>query len=95
MMNFEIKHDEANGKFFSVIDGKEARLEYEKIDEKTIEFPYTYVPPSLRGKGVGAKLVEYGLNYARTNNLSVIPSCSYVENFIHRNQNYKDLVSDS
>ena len=91
-MNIEIKHDEDKGKFFSVVDGKEARLEYEKIDDKTIEFPYTYVPPSLRGKGIGAKLVEYGLNYARRNKLSVIPSCSYVENFIHRNQKYKDLV---
>jgi predicted GNAT family acetyltransferase len=92
-MDIEIKHDHEKGKFFSIVDGKEARLEYEKIDDNTIEFPYTYVPPSLRGKGIGAKLVEYGLNYARSNNLSVIPSCSYVENFIHRNQKYKDLVT--
>lgn len=94
-MEIEIKHDQGKGKFFSIVDGKEARLEYEKIDEKTIEFPYTYVPPSLRGKGIGAKLVEYGLNYARMNNLFVIPSCSYVENYIHRNKQYKDLLADT
>lgn len=94
-MNFEIEHDEIKGKFFSIINGKEARLEYEKVDDKTIEFPYTYVPPALRGKGIGAKLVEYGLDYARTHSYTVIPSCSYVENFIHRNQKYKDLVSGS
>ena len=94
-MNIEIKHDEKNRKFFSVIDGKEARLGYEIINGKTIEFPFTYVPQSLRGKGIAAKLVEYGLDYARSNNLSVIPSCSYVESFIQRNQKYKDLVIET
>ncbi|HVO75412.1 MAG TPA: GNAT family N-acetyltransferase [Ignavibacteriaceae bacterium] len=92
-MNIDIKHDEEKKKFFSIVDGKEARLEYEIIDDKTIEFPFTYVPQSLRGKGIAAKLVEYGLEYARSKNLSVIASCSYVENFIQRNQKYKNLVT--
>lgn len=92
-MNVEIKHDEEKKKFFSIVDGKEARLEYEMIDDKTIEFPFTYVPQSLRGKGIAAKLVEYGLDYATSRNLSVIASCSYVENFIRRNQKYKNLAN--
>ena len=90
-MDFEIKQDADKNKF-AVIGGKEAHLDYEIIGDEVIEFPYTYVPPTLRGKGVAGKILEFGLKYAREKNLSVIPSCSYVESYISKNKQYKDLL---
>jgi len=94
-MDFEVKQDVGKNKFFAVIDGKEAHLDYEIINDEVIEFPYTYVSPTLRGKGVAAKILEFGLNYAREKNLSVIPSCSYVESYINKNKKYQDLLKKS
>jgi uncharacterized protein len=51
------------------------------------------VPPTLRGKGIAEKLVRQALEYARAQNLRVVPACSYVDVFIQRNSSFKDLVA--
>jgi predicted GNAT family acetyltransferase len=53
---------------------------------------YTYVPNSLRGKGIAAKLVEAALEYARLNGIKIIPSCSYVDVYLQRHPEYEDLL---
>jgi len=62
------------------------------VDKNVINFYHTFVPEKLRGKGIAAKLVEAGLNYAEKNNLRVIPDCSYVRVYIQRNEKYEHLL---
>ena len=88
----EIIHDKEQNKFYIIRDGKESLINYSMIDEKTIDFWKTYVPYELRGNGLAAVLTEAALNYALQNNLSVIPSCSYVESYIDKNEKFKGLV---
>ena len=88
----EVIHDKEHSKFFLIMDGMESYVKYSMVDEKTVEFWTTYVPSKQRGKGLAAILTEAALNYALQNNLSVIPSCSYVESYIDKNEKFKGLI---
>ena len=88
----EIKHDITNQRFYTMVEGREAYLQYLIVDKNVLNYYKTYVPNELRGKGIAGKIVEAALNYARENNLKIIPSCSYVDTFIERNKNFEDLV---
>lgn len=87
-----VEHDPKSHKFFVVLGGEEAVLEYE-LDGSIINFYHTFVPNSARGKGVAEKLVKAGFEYARSNQLKVIPSCPYIsQTFLNRYQEYRLLV---
>ncbi|MCL5027640.1 MAG: N-acetyltransferase [Bacteroidetes bacterium] len=93
-MEDEIVHDKEENKFYKIVNGKEAYLRYIMLDEKTIDMIKTYVPPELRGQGIAAEVVLAGLLYAKENGLSIIPTCSYVETYIERHQEFKELVAE-
>ena len=86
-MSPELKHE--NNRFFKIIDDKEAEMDYEMLDNSTIEFYHTYVPPELRGKGLAQELIKAGLDYAMDNNFRIVPSCSAVQRFINLHDEYK------
>ena len=50
-MEIDVKHDEKAGKYYAVIDGREAVCEYGPAGEGRLNFFHTYVPNELRGKG--------------------------------------------
>ena len=91
-MDIEVKHDKENERFVAEVEGQKAYLSYNIFDDK-INFSSTFTPPELRGKGIAKIVVEYAFNYAKKNNLKVIPICSYVQAFVERNNNYKDLLA--
>ena len=75
-----------------MIDGKEAEMTYRQVDERTLDFNHTYVPPSLRGQGIAERLVREAADYAQELGFRVIPSCSYVRVFFKRHPQYADLL---
>ena len=91
-MNIEVIHDKEKQRFYTFVDSYEALLDY-GLDGDTMNFYHTYTPPELRGKGLAKIVVEYAFNYAKKNNLKVIPSCSYVRAFVKRYDEYKDLLA--
>jgi len=91
-MNIEVKHDKENERFVAEVKGDKAYLSY-SISDNEINFYRTFTPPESRGKGIAKIVVEYAFNYAKENNLKVIPTCSYVKAFVERNDNYKDLLA--
>ncbi len=62
----------------------EAVLEYTLMDNGAIDFRRTYVPFSLRGKGLAEELVQEGLGWAKEQGYTVSASCSYVQKFLWR-----------
>ncbi|NJN83927.1 MAG: N-acetyltransferase [Caldilineaceae bacterium] len=52
----------------------------------------TRVPPEFRGMGIAAKLTKTAFEYARSQELSVTPMCSYASTFVRRHPEYRDLV---
>ncbi len=81
----------SDNRFEAQIDGKTAYLQYTVQDVKMI-IPYTEVPSELEGQGIGSALVRAALDYARANELKVIPRCWFVAGYIERHPEYKDLI---
>ncbi|OGV03659.1 MAG: hypothetical protein A2330_07735 [Ignavibacteria bacterium RIFOXYB2_FULL_36_7] len=88
----EIKHDKDQEKFYLVESGKESYAKYIMDDSKTINIIKVYVHPDLRNRGLAGKLAKAALEYAKENNLKVIPTCSYADYFIAKNKEYEDLL---
>ncbi len=77
-MRLEIRHDASRGRFFAVIDGKEAYLSYRPAGGKKLDYRSTFVPADQRGRKIGERLVKHALGYARENGYEVIPTCPFV-----------------
>lgn len=62
------------------------------IAETRITVLHTEVLPKAEGKGLAKKLLEFMVNYARKNNLKVIPFCPFVLAQFKRNESlYADV----
>lgn len=81
-----VAHNEAKHQFEVLIEGDRAYLAYVDLGKQTLDIYRTYVPDSLRGRGIAAILTEAALSYAEGIGYSVIPSCSYVERYIERRE---------
>jgi predicted GNAT family acetyltransferase len=71
----------------------ESHLVYRQIDDHTVNYYHTYVPPELRNQGIALTLVTEAAKYALENDLSVIPSCSYVDVFFRRHPEYAKALN--
>lgn len=78
MSDHEVLHQIEQRRFVILADGAEAFLEYRMLAPDVIDFVHTYTPAPLRGRGLAARLVQAGVDYARAQGWRVIGSCSYV-----------------
>jgi len=69
---------------FEIQLGQEMALLAYRQRPGQIELMHTEVPMSQRGKGIGEKIVKFALEYARQNQLEVIPSCKFVQAYLKR-----------
>lgn len=92
-MKEKVIHEQENERFVIYIYDKEAFVEY-NTTEDVLNLYHTYTEPELRGKGLAAQVVRAAIEFAKENNLKVVPTCSYVQGFIKRNDEYKELVAD-
>lgn len=91
-MDIDIIHDEEDLRFYAVVDGDEAELTYTYPESGVMDFDHTFVPEGGRGKGYANQLVQTGLDYARSKNYQIVPSCPVVSAYIKRHPAYEDLV---
>ena len=85
-MDIQFKIDERNrGSFFIEKDGRQvAELDFE-VKNNVLNAYHTGVRPELEGQGIAGKLFDETVKYARENNYTVIPSCSYILAKFRRN----------
>ena len=93
MSDASIRHEPDASRFVADVDGGEATLEYMR-DGKRIIFTHTGVPPESEGKGIGASLAKAGLDWARAENLRVVPACPFVFSYVKRHREYGDIVGE-
>jgi len=70
-----------------------AKITYQRKDENTIVADHTYVSDELRGQGIAGKLVEVLTDFAREENLKIVPVCSYVKAKMEKTAEYHDLIA--
>ena len=73
----DIIHDEKEQKFSLATEAGEAYVPY-KISGNTVDFYYSFVPPALRGQGVGKQLVIACKEWAEARGYHLQASCGYV-----------------
>lgn len=85
-------HDQQTQRFFLDLEGHTAELQYRRSGQ-TLDFYRTFVPESLRGKGLAEQLCKAAFEYAKAGNFKVIPSCSYVSStYLKRHPQYAALA---
>jgi hypothetical protein len=92
-MDHKVIHEKENERFVIHLDENEVYVEY-TMEDKEINLYHTYTHPALRGKGLAALVVRAAFEFAKENKLRVVPTCSYVQAFLLKNDHYKSLVSD-
>ncbi|MBI4341130.1 MAG: N-acetyltransferase [Candidatus Omnitrophica bacterium] len=89
----QVLHDKAGSRFCVTLEGYEACLMY-RLTGKEIDLYHTYVPEIFRGRGVAEKLCQAAFEYAKAQQLTVTPSCSYISGaYLKRHPEYQALTS--
>lgn len=91
----EVTHNKSSQRFEMHNDHETvAYLSYCSENGNTV-FEHTFVSQGFRGKGIAAQLVRAALTEARHLKWRIVPRCSYVAGFIHRNPELLELVVPS
>ena len=93
----EIQRQEhgAKGAFFIEENGEWiAEMTYSKAGETKIIIDHTEVDASLKGEGIGKDLVKAGVDFARQNNLKIIPLCPFTKAEFEKHAEYAGVLAD-
>ena len=89
----QVVHNTQQTRFEIQAEGHLAVLEYVMRGNKMI-FTHTGVPRPLEAQGIGSRLARAGLEFARQNSHLIVPACEFMEVYVRRHPEYKDLVSN-
>lgn len=89
-----VKNDKER-RFEMKLNGKSAYIEFFQIDNSKIYLTHTKVPEDYRGQGYGKQLVKKALDLISELNMSIVPHCSFISNYIKKNPKYRKLLDRS
>lgn len=93
-MEIQQINDTRKGYFKATEDGKEAgKMTYTWAGDSKFIIDHTEVSPDFNGKGVGKKLVLAAVEYARTNNVKIIPLCPFAKSVFDKVEEIRDVLS--
>ena len=89
----EVTRDDDHSRYELREDGRVVAIaDYHLRGDRQIFF-HTEVEEAQRGRGLGAILVRAALDDARANGRRVVPTCSFVRQFVAENPEYDDIVA--
>jgi predicted GNAT family acetyltransferase len=84
---------ESKGLFKAVSDEKEAgRMTYSWAGNNKFIIDHTEVNSEFNGKGVGKKMVLAAVEYARENDLKIIPLCPFAKAMFEKISEIRDVL---
>ena len=92
-MEIQHQHHLDNGDFFIKDEhqNKIAYMTYIMVDEKTMLIEHTIVDEQLSGQGIGRKLVDAGVQFAREKGYKIIPQCPYANSVFKKTPEYANV----
>ncbi|KAB0571715.1 N-acetyltransferase [Brucella pituitosa] len=81
-----------SGRYFVVINGDEAEMTYTKLGPALISIDHTFVPDSMRGKGVAQALALNAVEDARKTGWKIVPRCSFMQAQVKRHSDWSDVI---
>jgi len=89
-MNEKVRHTREQF-LIRLAKDKYAYLEYH-VSADALYIDSTFVPEEYRGRGLGDTLTMAAIEYAKKNNLKIVPVCSYAKLFFKRHLEYENLL---
>ncbi|MGH2868447.1 MAG: GNAT family N-acetyltransferase [Solirubrobacteraceae bacterium] len=90
----DIIHQPERDRFTITVDGAEAGFAKYRERPGEIAFMHTETDPAQQGRGLASILIAHALQDARRRNLTVLPYCSFVRDYIARHREYVELVPE-
>lgn len=92
----DITLQEANGKgaYVARVAGvsEPAEMTFSRTGPALIIVDHTFVPDSMRGKGVGAALAAHVIGEARAKGFKIVPLCPFLQSQVERHPDWSDVV---
>lgn len=73
-------------------DAPLAKLAYKKPAPGSMVIEHTEVNNELQGEGVGLQLVAAAVDFARANQLKIVPVCSFAKSVFNKKADRKSVV---
>ena len=89
----QVEHDPAAHRFQARVSSGTAVLAYAPAGPGLLELYSTYVPAPDRGHGIGGRLVEVAVAYARGQGMHIIPTCWYVAQWLREHPEHSDVIA--
>jgi len=86
--------EDDSGRYFVSIDGDEAEMTYTKLGLKLISIDHTFVPDSMRGKGIAQALALNAVEDARRTGWKIVPRCSFMQAQFKRHADWSDVLAE-
>jgi len=84
---------ETKGVFQAMEDGKEAgAMTYSWAGEDKMIIDHTEVNPEFKGRNVGNQLLMALVEYARENNIKIIPLCPFAKSVFDKKEEIRDVL---
>lgn len=72
--------------------GRLATLAYLRTSPQTVVLEHTQVSNALAGQGVGRRLVEAAVDWARRTGTTLVPECTYAKKVFERSPELRDVL---
>ena len=93
-MKIQREEHKNKGAFFIEKDGDWiAEMTYYREGLRKIVIDHIEVDDSLKGKGVGEKMVEAAVKFAEKNNLLIKPVCPFAKKVLESDEKYEDVLT--
>jgi uncharacterized protein len=94
-MNIQHEDDGEKGSFFIDKDGERvAELQYFRSGDGRVTVYHTEVDEQLRGQHVGDEIVKASVDFARAEDLKIVPQCPFARKVMERNDDYRPLIAE-
>ncbi|MCG2793972.1 MAG: N-acetyltransferase [Weeksellaceae bacterium] len=94
MIEVKQSNSEKKGEFIATIDGAKAGLmTYSWAGENQFIINHTEVEPQFNGKGVGKEMLYKAVEFARENNLKIVPLCPFAKAMFQKTEEIRDVLA--
>lgn len=89
-----IREDDSQNGVIKALDGETqvGELTYTWSGSKRIIIDHTEVYSPYGGKGIGTKIVNAAVEFARENDIRIIPLCSFARKVMENDENARELL---
>jgi len=67
--------------------------DYNKRGSSTYSFTHTEVDDELEGQGVGSRLMRGVVEFARDNDVKVLPNCEFLRSYMRKHEDTHDVLA--